>query len=57
MSYKEPKPMQELHEIRIKLHEENKNLSAKEHAAKVHKEAEEYIKKSGLKIKKASHVN
>ena len=55
--YKEPKPMREIHEIREKLYEENKNLSHKEHIAKVHREAEAAIKKYGLKLKKASHVH
>ncbi|HLG29110.1 MAG TPA: hypothetical protein VI387_02770 [Candidatus Brocadiales bacterium] len=52
----EPKPMKEIHKIREKLYEENKHLSHEEHIAKVHKEAEEAIKKYGIKIKRASHV-
>ena len=47
----EPKPMQEIHEIREKLYEENKNLTHKEHIDKVHKEAEEIKKKYGLVLK------
>lgn len=54
--YKEPKPMREIHEIREKLYEENKGLSHKEHIAKIHKEAEEAIKKYGIKLKRPSHV-
>ena len=54
--YQEPEPMREIHEIRLKLYEENKNLSAKEHMAKVHREAEEAIKKYGIKIKRAAYV-
>lgn len=54
--YKEPKAMREIHEIREKLYEEEKNLSAKELIAKIHKEAEEVKKKYGLKFKKPSHV-
>lgn len=43
--------MQEIHRIRLKLYEEHKNLSSKEHVAKVHKEAEEAIKKYGINIR------
>lgn len=50
--YKEPKPMKEIHEIRERLYKENKNLSHREHINKVHKEAEEAMKKRGLKFKK-----
>lgn len=55
--YKEPKPIKEIHEIREKLYEENKNLSHQQHIAKVHKEAQEVIKKYGLSSKKLSHAN
>lgn len=55
--YQEPEPMREIHEIRLKLYEENKNLSTKEHVAKVHKEAEEAIKKYGVKVKRIAHVD
>ena len=54
--YEEPKPMREIHRIREKLYEENKNLSHKEHIAKVHKEAQKSIEKYGLKFKKHSHA-
>ncbi len=54
--YQEPEPMKRIHEIRLKLYEENKNLSPEERAAKVHREIEEYIKKYGLKVKRASHL-
>ena len=50
--FKEPKPMKNIHEIREKLHEENKNLSHKEHITKIHKESEEAIKRYGIKIKR-----
>ena len=50
--YQEPEPMREIHEIRLKLYEENKNLSAKEHVAKVHKEAEGAVRKYGIKVKR-----
>ena len=52
----EPKPMQEIHEIREKLYEENKNLTHKEHIDKVHKEAEEIKKKYGLVLKTRAHT-
>ena len=54
--YQEPEPMRKLHEIRLKLYEENKNLTYEEHVAKVHKEAEDFIKKYGIKVKRASHI-
>ncbi len=53
--YQEPEPMKEIHRIREKLYEEDKNLSHKEHAAKVNKEAHDYIRKHGLKVKIASN--
>lgn len=55
--YNEPKPMQEIHEIRLKLYEENKNLTSEEHVAKVNREAQEIIKKYGLHFKKAAHTH
>jgi len=54
--HKEPKPMREIHEIREKLHEENKNLSHKERIAKIHKEAQEAIRKYGLRLRKTSEA-
>lgn len=48
---KEPEPMRKIHEIRINLYEENKDLSHQEHIAKVHKETEEIIKKYRLKVR------
>lgn len=54
--YKEPRPMREIHEIQEKLYEEEKGLSAKERIAKIHKEAQEAIKKYGIKLKRPSHV-
>ncbi|MBI5555995.1 MAG: hypothetical protein HY920_09130 [Elusimicrobia bacterium] len=53
---KEPEPMEEIHKIRAKLYEEHKNLTVKEHVAKVHEEAEEAIRRYGIKIKHLSHV-
>ncbi|MFH1259065.1 MAG: hypothetical protein ABII74_04530 [Elusimicrobiota bacterium] len=49
---KEPEPMREIHEIREKLYEEEKNLTPEERIAKVRKESEDMIKKYGLKFKK-----
>jgi predicted methyltransferase len=55
--YKEPRPMREIHEIQQRLYEEEKNLSAEDRIAKIHREAEDVIKKYGLKLKKAAHVS
>ena len=49
--YKEPKSMQEIHEIREKMAEEHKGLSGKEIVDRINNEAEEVIKKYGLKFK------
>lgn len=51
---KEPKPMQEVHEWRHKIYEENKNLSWKEQVEKSNRIAEETIHKYGLKIRQAN---
>ncbi|MCG2711486.1 MAG: hypothetical protein L6416_04075 [Candidatus Omnitrophica bacterium] len=53
--YKEPRPMREIHEIQERLYEEEKNLSSKERLAKIHREAQEVIKKYNLKIGKVTH--
>lgn len=53
--YNEPRPMREIHGIQLKLYEQEKNLSAKELIAKIHKQAEEFKKKYGLKFRKAAH--
>ena len=50
---KEPKPMQEVHEWRHHIDEENKNLSWKERVEKANRIAEETIRKYGLKIRQA----
>ena len=50
--YKEPKTMKEIHDIQVKLYEEQKHLSHKELTAKIHREVQEGIKKYGLKFKK-----
>lgn len=54
--YKEPKAMREIHEIRERLYEEEKNLSPEEKIAKIHRESEAVIKKYGLKFKKHHSV-
>ena len=54
--YEEPVPMREIHEIRERLYEECKSLSHKEHIAKIHKEAEEAIKKYNIKLQQSSRM-
>ena len=44
--------VQELHKIREQLYEEEKNLTPKERVAKINREADEAIRKYGLKFKK-----
>ncbi|MBI3599238.1 MAG: hypothetical protein HY097_01155 [Nitrospinae bacterium] len=51
MNYKEPDAMKEIHEIRLKLYEEKKGLSAVEKANKTNQTAEDIIKEYKLKIK------
>ncbi len=51
MNYKEPEAMREIHEIRLKLYEDKKDLSAIEKAEKTNEAAAEIIKKYKLKIK------
>ena len=51
---KEPKPMQEVHEWRHKIYEENKNLSWKEQVKKADGIANEVIRKYGLKLRRIS---
>jgi hypothetical protein len=53
--YKEPEAMREIHEIRERLHDEEKNLSMKEKLEKTHREAQEIIKKYGIKLKTKTH--
>jgi hypothetical protein len=50
--YEEPKAMREIHEIRERMHEEQKGLSDKEIIKKIREEAEEVKRKYGLKLKK-----
>ncbi len=51
MKYKEPEAMREIHEIRLKLHEERKGLNPIEKAGRANEAAAEIIKKYKLKIK------
>lgn len=48
---KEPKPMQEIHQIQEKIYEEDKNLSRKERIEKTNRIAEEMIKRHDLKLR------
>ena len=48
----EPKLMQEIHEIRHKIYEEDKHLSPKELVAKINRNAEELIRRYGLKLRR-----
>jgi hypothetical protein len=50
----EPIPMREIHEIREKIYEEEKNLSNPERLRKIHAEAARFIEKYGLKFKAPS---
>ena len=47
----EPIPMQEIHKIREKIYEEEKNLTHQERLRKIHTEAVRFIEKYGLKFK------
>jgi len=44
----EPRPMKEIHQIRIKLWEEEKNLSPEERVKKSNKLLEQFVKKYHL---------
>lgn len=48
--------MEEIHKIRGKLYEEEKDLTDEELIAKIHREAEEVEKKYHLKLRKALPV-
>jgi len=50
------RPMQEIHDIQRKLYAEEKNLSNAELIAKIHREAQEAVKKYNLKFKVKSRV-
>lgn len=49
---REPEAMREIHRIREQLYEEQKNLTPAERVAKINREADEAIRKYGLKLKK-----
>jgi len=51
---REPKSMQEIHEIMERLHDKRKKMSRKEVVEDIHRGAVGLIKRYGLKIKKAS---
>ena len=51
---KEPEVMRMLHKIREEMYEEMKDLSPREWVEKIHKEAEAFMRKSGLKEAKTS---
>ena len=50
---KEPKPMQEIHEIRHKMQEEDKDLSWEQWVEKTRRIAHEAIQRYGLKVKRS----
>ncbi|MDQ1327114.1 MAG: hypothetical protein QG641_394 [Candidatus Poribacteria bacterium] len=49
---KESKVMEELHKIREKIYEEEKNMSIEERVKKTREESEKYIKEHNLKLKR-----
>ncbi len=53
---KEPKPMQEIHQIQERIFDKERNLTSGQRIRKLRKEAAEIIKKYGLKIKTSSKV-
>ena len=54
--YREPRLMREVHDIQRKLYEEERDLTNEELIAKIHREAQEAIKKYALKFKKHSPI-
>jgi Holliday junction resolvasome RuvABC endonuclease subunit len=52
--FKEPKPIREIHRIQEGFFNKEKNLSSQERLRRIHDEAEQIIRKYGLKIKLAS---
>jgi hypothetical protein len=46
----EPKTMQELHQIQVKIHEEMKNLAPGQRAKKANESAREFAKRHNLKL-------
>jgi hypothetical protein len=51
---KEPKSMQEIHEIMERLHNKREKMSRKEVVEDIHEGAGELIRRYGVKIEKAS---
>lgn len=49
---KEPKPMQEIHEIQERIYEEDKHLSREQRIEKTNRIAEEMIRKYHLNIRR-----
>ena len=47
---KEPKPMQEIHEIQERIYEEDKHLTREQRIEKSNRIAEEMIRRHGLKL-------
>jgi len=49
---REPESMAQIHRIREQFYEEEKHLTPAERVAKIHREAEAFLKESGLKLKR-----
>ena len=49
---REPKPMQEIHEIQEKIYEEDKQLTREQRIEKTNRIAEEMIHRHGLKLRR-----
>lgn len=49
---REPQATKEIHEIRLGLYEEEKNLTVDEKIAKIKREAKEAIKRYGIKVRR-----
>ena len=48
----EPRAMKEIHDIRLQIYEETKDMSPEERVALVRREAQAMIDKYGLKVKR-----